>query len=426
MKNENQNYSDKYKAYVLLILTGVYAFNFIDRQILIILQESVKADLGLSDTQLGLMTGLAFAFFYVTLGIPVARLADKTNRRNVIAVSLALWSLMTALSGMVLNFTQMLLARVGVGIGEAGGSPPAHSMISDYFPPEKRATALSIYSTGIYIGIFFGFFAGGWLDENLGWRKAFLVVGLPGFLYALLLLFTVKEPPRGLSDNVDNKVPSKASLIKTLKFLASKKTFVLLALAGGFHNFGMYGIGNFFAPFLSRIHDMTSSEIGTWLGLAMGGGGIIGTFLGGWLADRLGKRDLRWYLWIAVVSLIINLPILGLILFSPDKVIVLTFFFFSVLFSSLYLGPSLAVTQNLADSESRALASAILFFVFNLIGLGLGPLCIGALSDYLAPQYGDLSLRYAYCIIFVTGGIAIGLYYWASKFYKQELAPKRD
>ena len=421
MQNENPTYSERYKAYVLLILTGVYAFNFIDRQILIILQESVKEDLNLSDTQLGLMTGLAFAFFYVTLGIPVARLADKTNRRNVIAVSLALWSLMTALSGMVMNFIQMLLARVGVGIGEAGGSPPAHSIISDYFPPEKRATALSIYSTGIYIGIFFGFFAGGWLDEHLGWRTAFLVVGLPGFLYALILLFSVKEPKRGLFDDQTKKAVSDASFLKTLKFLASKKTFVLLALAGGVHNFGQYGVGNFFAPFLARVHGMTSGEIGTWLGLSMGFGGIIGTFAGGWLADRLGKRDLRWYLWIPVVALIVNLPFLGMIIFSPDKIVVLIFFFFSVFLTSLYLGPSLAVTQNLADSESRALASAILFFMYNFIGLGFGPLTVGALSDYLTPQYGNESLRYAYCIMFFTGTIAAWLFYRASKFYEKEI-----
>lgn len=422
MKNENPNYSEKYKAYVLLILTGVYAFNFIDRQILIILQESVKEDLNLSDTQLGLMTGLAFAFFYVTLGIPVARLADRTNRRNVITVSLALWSLMTALSGMAMNFVQMLLARVGVGIGEAGGSPLAHSMISDYFPPEKRATALSIYSTGIYIGIFFGFFAGGWLDENLGWRTAFMVVGLPGFLYALILLFSVKEPKRGLFDDKTKKTASETSFWKTLKFLASKKTFVLLALAGGVHNFGQYGIGNFFAPFLARVHDMTSGEIGKWLGLSMGIGGIIGTFLGGWLADRLGKRDLRWYLWIGAISLIINMPFLGIVIFSPDKAVVLIVFTFSVLLSSLYLGPSLAVTQNLADSESRALASAILFFALNLIGLGLGPLTVGAMSDYLTPKYGNESLRYAYCIMFFSGTIAALLFYRASKFYEKEIS----
>lgn len=421
MKNENPNYTDRYKGYVLLILTGVYTFNFIDRQILIILQESVKEDLGLTDTQLGLMTGLAFAFFYVTLGIPVARLADKTNRRNVIAASLGLWSLMTALSGMAMNFTQMLLARIGVGIGEAGGSPPAHSMISDYFPPEKRATALSIYSLGIYVGIFFGFFAGGWLDENLGWRMALMVVGLPGFFYALLLLFSVKEPQKGMSDGEVKKEPSQASFLKTLKFLLSKKTFVFLALAGGFHNFGVYGIGNFFAPFLSRVHEMTSGEIGTWLGLAMGGGGIIGTFMGGYLADRLGRKDIRWYLWIAVFALAINLPIAGFIFFASNTVLVLIAFFFSVLLMSLYIGPSLAVTQNLATADSRAVASAILFFVFNLIGLGLGPLCIGALSDYFIPQFGDLSLRYAFCITLFTGIIATGLFYWASIFYKEEV-----
>ena len=421
MKNEYPTYSERYKGYVLLLLTGVYTFNFIDRQILVILQESVKADLGLSDTQLGLLTGLSFAFFYVTLGIPVARLADRTNRRNIIAGSLSLWSLMTALSGMAANFSQLLLARIGVGIGEAGGSPPAHSMISDYFPPEKRGTALSIYSLGIYIGILFGFVAGGWLDENFGWRMALMMVGLPGIFYAFILLFSVEEPPKGRFDDLDNKNTKVRSFFEVLQNLLSKKTFVFLALAGGFHNFGSYGIGNFFAPFLARVHHMSSGEIGTWLGLTMGGGGIIGTFLGGFLADRLAKKDVRWYLWIAVIALSVNLPIAGVIFFASSKTVVLTCFFFSVLLMSLYIGPSLAVTQNLAEPDSRALASAILFFVFNLIGLGLGPVCIGLLSDYLTPQFGELSLRYAFCSTFLTGAVAVLLFYAASRFYKNDL-----
>src|SRR4249919_2692004 len=189
-----------YQNYVLGMLTLVYVFNFIDRQVLVILQESIKKELHLSDTQLGLLSGFTFAIFYVTLGIPIARLADKGNRRNVVTISLAIWSLMTAFSGLARNFIQLLLARIGVGVGEAGGSPPAHAMISDYFPPEKRSTALSIYSAGIYFGVLIGFVMGGYLNQHLGWRTAFYAVGIPGIIFALLFYITVKEPLRGATD----------------------------------------------------------------------------------------------------------------------------------------------------------------------------------------------------------------------------------
>src|SRR6478609_193103 len=198
--NEQKKVSTLYRNYVLLMLTLVYVFNFIDRQLLVIVQESIKKELHLSDTQLGMLSGFTFAVFYVTLGIPIARFADKTNRRNTVAVSLGLWSIMTACSGLARNFSQLLLARIGVGVGEAGGSPPAHAMISDYFPPQKRSTALSIYSAGLYFGVLIGFLMGGYLNQHLGWRMAFFVVGLPGIIFSLLFYFSVREPRRGATD----------------------------------------------------------------------------------------------------------------------------------------------------------------------------------------------------------------------------------
>lgn len=418
---EKPIYSDRYKGYVLLILTGVYTFNFIDRQILVILQESIKSELGLSDTQLGLLTGLSFALFYVTLGIPIARLADKSNRRNIIAASLGVWSLMTALSGFAQNFIQLLLARIGVGVGEAGGSPPAHSMISDYFPPEKRATALSIYSLGIYFGILLGYLGGGWLDEYFGWRIALMVLGLPGLLYALLLLFTVKEPPKGYSDNkIKEEVPDE-SFWYVLKVLMSKKTFVFLAFACGIHTFANYGVGNFYAPFLARVHEMPIGQIGTWLGLTTGIGGMLGTFFGGYMGDFLSKKDVRWYLWLPVIAELLNfLPAYGAF-FISDTTWALVCYGITAFLTAVYMGPCLAVTHNLVDAHKRALASAILFLVLNLIGLGLGPLAIGALSDYLAPTYGAESLRYAFCFTFFTGAVAMVLYYLAAKHYPNEI-----
>ena len=424
MENTPPQFSKRYKAYALLALTGMYTFNFIDRQIIVVLQESIKTELGLSDTQLGLLTGLSFALFYVTLGIPIARFADRSNRRNIVSASLAIWSLMTAISGFAQNFFQLLLARIGVGIGEAGGSPPAHSMISDYFPPEQRATAFSVYSMGVYLGILLGYIGGGLLDQHYGWRIALMSLGLPGIIYALILLFTVKEPPRGLSDNKVGEATPDESFWDVLNYLLSKKTFIFLSLAAALHNIGGYGVGNFFAPFLARTHHMPVAQIGLWMGLSAGIGGMIGVFLGGYMADRFSKSDIRWYLWIPVIGeLLILLPHAGMI-FLPNSTLVLGCYFLSAFVGAFYLGPCLAVTHNLVDAHKRALASAILFLILNLIGLGMGPLLIGMISDYLSADYGSDSLRYAFCIVFFTGSIASVLFYLAGKHYPQDLEMK--
>ena len=233
--------ADRRAWYALSILTLVYAFNFIDRQLLAILQESIKADLGLSDSQLGLLTGFAFALFYVTAGIPIARWADRSNRRNIVSLALFVWSFMTAISGLAQNYLQLLLARVGVGVGEAGGSPPSHSMISDMFPPAQRAGALGFYSTGVSIGILFGFLLGGWLNEFFGWRMAFLVVGAPGVLLALVVRFTVTEPRRGLSEARDLSQQS-SSLSEVLALLWQQNSFRHLAFASSLYAFVGYGL----------------------------------------------------------------------------------------------------------------------------------------------------------------------------------------
>src|ERR1700761_5477720 len=262
----NKETSKAYRNYVLMMLTLVYVFNFIDRQVLVILQESIKKELRLSDTQLGMLSGFTFAIFYVTLGIPIARIADKSNRRNTVAISLGLWSMMTAFSGLAKNFIQLLLARIGVGVGEAGGSPSAHAMISDYFPPQKRSTALSIYSAGIYFGILIGFLMGGYLNQHLGWRTAFFIVGTPGIVFSLLFYITVKEPRRGATD-VQASVNEPQSLAEVLKVLYSSKTFVFLAIASALNVFCIYGLLNWTPSFLERLHGMKNSEVGALLGL---------------------------------------------------------------------------------------------------------------------------------------------------------------
>lgn len=410
-----------YKWYVLGVLTVVYTFSFIDRQILVILAEPIKAELGLSDTQLGVLTGLAFAALYVVLGIPVARLADLSNRKNVVVVSLAIWSFMTTLSGSVTSYLQLLLTRFGVGIGEAGGSPPAHSIISDYFPPKQRATALSIYSTGIYIGILLGYVIGGYIAKYYGWRMAFYVLGIPGVLFAVFLYFTVKEPIKGQSDDhqLSDSNPSLGEVIGTL---FKSKTFVFAALASGFHAFGLYGVGNFLPSFLQRVHHVDIATAGFVLGLTTGIGGGIGTFLGGYLADKFQVRDRRWYLWIPIIAGLVSLIPHTILVFTADAKMAMVMTFFTGSITAFYMGPLLAVTHSLVNAKMRAFASAILFFVLNLIGLGLGPLVIGYISDILTPTYGDLSLKWAFCSIYVSASIALIFFWLASRYYVQDLS----
>jgi predicted MFS family arabinose efflux permease len=288
------------RTYALSVLLVVYTFNFIDRQILSILMESIKLDLGLSDQALGFLAGFAFASFYAVMGIPIALWADRGNRRNLISLALAIWSVMTAMSGLAQNFTHLALARIGVGIGEAGCSPPAHSMISDYYPQKERATALGIYALGIPFGIMFGMFIGGWINEAFGWRRAFFVVGLPGLILALVVRFTLHEPTRGMSDNrADDASPP--TFMHTLKFLLKRPAFVHSAFGGALAAFVGYAAISWFPSFLIRSHGMATTEIGLWLGLILGIPGGIGIFLGGYLADKFGARDTRWYLWTVAV-----------------------------------------------------------------------------------------------------------------------------
>ena len=406
------------------MLTLVYVFNFIDRQLIVILQESIKKELNLSDTQLGMLSGFTFAIFYVTLGIPIARIADKTNRKNTVAISLALWSAMTAVSGLARNFIQLLLARIGVGVGEAGGSPPAHAMISDYFPPEKRSTALSFYSTGIYFGILIGFLMGGYLNQHLGWRTAFFVVGVPGILFSILFYATVKEPKRGATD-LNAGSPGDQSLGKVLTRLYATNTFVYLALATGLHVFCIYGLINWAPSFLMRLHGIKSLEMGALLGPIFGLSGAIGSFAGGFMTDYFGKKDKRWYLKIPAYSIILSIVFAAGTLFLQNTISSIICLGCCALLQSMYLGPSIAVAHCLVPASMRSLTSAVLFFVLNLVGLGLGPLAVGMISDQLAPTLGIESLRWAMSIILVVGAVSTILFFVSAKKLVADLERKR-
>jgi MFS family permease len=396
------------------MLTLVYVFNFIDRQVLVILQESIKKELHLSDTQLGMLSGFTFAVFYVTLGIPIARFADKTNRRNTVAVSLGLWSIMTACSGLARNYIQLLLARIGVGVGEAGGSPPAHAMISDYFPPEKRSTALSVYSSGIYFGVLTAFLTGGYLNQTLGWRTAFFVVGIPGVIFSLLFYITVKEPQRGATD-IETQAGESNSLGEVLKLLYSSKTFVFLSISSALNVFCIYGLLNWTPSFLERLHGMKISEVGALLGLIYGIGGAAGSFAGGLLTDHFGKKNKRWYLKIPAYAIIIAIPCAAGAIFLHNNFFSLTCLGLCSLLQSMYLGPSLSVAHSLVPASMRALTSAVFFLVINLVGLGFGPLVVGIISDMLKPSLGIESLRWAMSIILVISFASAMLFFSTAK-----------
>ena len=410
-----------YRNYVLLLLMVVYIFNFIDRQILVILQESIKAELGLSDQQLGLLSGFTFAVFYVVCGIPIARLADRYNRVNIVSASLAIWSAMTAISGFAMNFVQLLAARIGVGVGEAGASPPSHSIISDYFPHEERGRALSIYSIGIYIGILIGFLAGGWINQYFGWRIAFLVVGAPGILLAVVVKLTLREPLRGQLDVGNHDRLPEGRFIADVKRIWSLRSFRYSALGAGLNAFLGYGALNFMPSFAIRIYEVPVGLVGTWLALIVGLAGGVGVYVGGYLSDHLGKRDQRWPYRVAGISTMLAGLLLVPALLVGSQYVMWGVYTFVTLCASMFLGPTIAMAHALVGPRYRALSSSLLFFVLNMIGLGLGPLTVGSVSDLLAPSLGVESIRWAIMttsVVAVAGGV---LYLLAARYVSEDL-----
>jgi MFS family permease len=384
---------------LLWLLLIVYIFNFIDRQIVNILAEPIRKELGLSDTQIGLMTGIAFALFYTLLGLPIARYSDRptTNRIGLIAVSLTIWSAMTALSGFAQNFVQLLLARVGVGIGEAGCTPAAHSLIADVVPREKRASALAFYALGIPIGSLLGLMIGGQLADRLGWREAFMVVGLPGVLLAALVMLLLREPRRGalmIAAAAARPVPKALSNREALKAIFGSRAFVLLLTAGSAASFLSYGKGTWTTIFFQRTHGLTPGEVGFWFGVWGGAAGIAGTWLGGWLADRFGRENRRHVLTAPAIGMTIAAPMAFAAYFMTDWRVGLALLTIPTLLNSLYYGPTYSSVQGLVPPPARAVASATLLFGQNLIGLGLGPLFFGMLSDFIRPHVGEESVRY--------------------------------
>jgi predicted MFS family arabinose efflux permease len=411
----------RHRTYVLTILTLVYVVSYLDRQILAILMPMIKAEFHLSDTALGLLSGTSFAVIYATGGITLAWFADRMNRRNIIAGSLAVFSLMTVACSFAAQFWQLVLARVGTGIGEAGTAPSINSMISDLYPPSERATALSIYSAGLNVGLLLAFFGGGWTAQHYGWRDAFMLAGLPGLILVFFVLLTLDEPKRGAVDGVRDaaRMPS---LSEVADHLWAQRSFRFIALGVGLSAFGGYAGIAWIPSFLSRSHQLTPLEIGMALATATGVFGFFGTLFSGVIADRLAKRDIRWNMLVPFYGQLAVIPFAPIFYLVPGTALCLAAGVVPAFLGAAYLGPSFAMTQGLVPLRMRATAAALLLFVVNMIGLGLGPQFIGIVSDLLKPAFGADSLRYALLTTMISGSAAAWCYWQSTKSLKADLA----
>lgn len=408
--------STGYRNYVLFILTLIYAFNFIDRQIIGILSPFIKADLGLDDAQLGWLKGIYFALLYTVVGIPIAWLADRYSRVNIVAISLTLWSGFTAVSGLATNFTQLALARIGVGIGEAGGSPPSHSIISDLFPKEKRAGALAVYSLGIPFGIMLAFFASAFFlrGGSADWRLVMIAVGLPGIILALLLKFTVKEPVR--SGNMQT-TSAKGSTWYTIKALLSIKSWWGMCFAISFGSFGNYAISTWMIDFYVRAHEgLDITQFLITLGIINGTAYAGGVWLGGVLVDKWSKTNRAAYGLVPALALLIGAPAYYLSLQVASLELSIALVTILLFTSGFYLGPSFALAQTLAPVKVRAMSTALFFFVLNIIALGGGPTFVGLLSNYFTAQHGEVeALRISLSWLAVPYLLSIIAFFWTAK-----------
>lgn len=379
--------------YGLAMLFVVALFNYIDRSIISILQDPLKADLGLSDTQLGALTGLSFALLYTTMALPIARLADVWNRKRLIAGALAIWSAATAACGLSNNFATLVAFRMGVAFGEAGCVPASHSLIADYFPLRQRATALALWGLSNPFGTMLGFAAGGWITQVLSWREAFLVFGIAGVCLAPFVL-TMKEPKRGVFDH-HTETRVQVPLREALSILWGLRAFRFLAAGGAAHAFLVFAAHNWNAPFYGRVHEMPIGQVALFLALAFGIGGGLGQFVGGWMCDRLGRVDRRWYMWLPALASAALIPISLATYLSDDLRISMAFGVVQAILLNIWFAPIVATAQMLVPPQIRAFTSAMLVLIVNILGLGLGPLLTGMLSDALQPAFGADSLRYA-------------------------------
>ena len=393
---------------LLSLLLLAYVFNFLDRQMLGILAGPIMADLQLSDAQFGAVGGIAFALLYSILGVPLALLADRTSRSRVIAGALAVWSGFTALCGTATSFGQLFFYRLGVGIGEAGGVAPAYALIADYFPPQRRARALAIFSLGIPLGLAAGTLIGAYLAAWIDWRAAFLVMGVAGLLLAPVMLSQVRDLPRAPGAAVD-----RVALGQVLPILARKPTFWLMAGAASCSSLAGYGLALWTPSVLERSFGLGLIERGQFLASIFLIGGCVGVFAGGWLADRLGQGDRRWYARLPAIAWLVTAPTFALGLMSDNLWLAWPLLLIPNALNILWLGPVTTAVQHLVERPMRATASASFLLINNLIGLGVGPTLIGALSELFKNRFGAEALRYAAVSVVGFYLVAAGLMFLA-------------
>jgi len=406
------------RYYVLAVLTGVYAFNFLDRTIFNVLIEPIKKEFALSDTTMGLLAGFGFVLFYSLLGIPIARVADRVNRRNIVALAFAFWSAMTFLCGLASSVTTLALARIGVGIGESAGTPASQSMLADLFDKNERPRALGIYAIGTYLGVFLGYFLGGWVNQHYGWRAAFVSAGLPGVALAALLWLTIAEPKRGAMAETFAPEP----IGPTLRFLISQPSFVIVLLGFCLTSYTNYATSAWIPPFLARVHHLSSAEIGAYAGTFKGLCGIAGTLVGGFVVGQISRRDDRWKLWAPAIMSGLAGPVFAVCMLTPDFVTMIAALAATSFLVGFHLGPIFAIAQTVARPSMRALASALVLLTATCFGQGVGPLAVGMVNDALKASFGPDAVRYSLLSAAATTTLGALLFVWAARFIRADVA----
>ncbi len=414
-----------YKHYVLLVLLLAYVLNVADRGVYGVVLESIKTEIRASDFLMGLIGGLAFSVCHSVATIPIARLADRWSRVNVLSIAVVVWSVATASCGLAWSYLSLFFGRAFTAVGEAGGTPPSHALIADYFSPAKRATALAAFAMAVPIGAALGNYGSGWFNEWYGWRATFILLGAPGLVVALLIWLTVKEPPRGYSDGrtVAGRSPS-PPFFAVLKFLLGRSSFVHMSIGAALHAVVWYSGTTFNAAFFQRSHDLSPGETGSYIAV-FSLIGALGSFAGGYFADRISTRrnDRRWCMWVPAIACFVMVPVQFLAYLSPDLAVAVPIAF-SLMFvlASMFFGPSFAVAQSLATARMRSVAASVLLFIQTMIGLTLGPAIVGLVSDGLQATYGRHSLAYAMALIGVVNVWAAAHYFWAARRYREDLA----
>ncbi len=406
------------RYYVLALLTIIYALNFLDRTIFNVLIEPIKKEFALSDTTMGLLAGFGFVLFYSLLGIPIARMADRLNRRNIVALAFAFWSAMTYLCGLASSVTALALARIGVGIGESAGTPASQSMIADLFDKNERPRALGIYAIGTYLGVFLGYFIGGYVNQHYGWRMAFFTAGLPGVALAGVLWLTISEPRRGAMAETFKAEP----IGPTLRFLISQPSFVIVLIGFCLTTYTNYATAVWIPPFLARIHHLTSAEIGTYAGTFKGLAGMAGTLIGGLVVAQIGRRDDRWKLWAPAIMSGLAGPVFALCMLTPSFTLMVATLALTSFMVGFHLGPIFAIAQTVAKPSMRALASALVLLTATCFGQGVGPLAVGMINDALKGSYGVDAVRYSLLSAAVTTTLGALLFVWAARWIRADIA----